>query len=563
MNFAGFLIATMLAIATTHAADVQQLIDDAISRGEKQVVIPAGEHRLDRVLRLSDVSDFTLDGTGATLIFTNLRDGGILVRDSQRLTLRGFTVDFDPLPFTQATVESVDMGKGEVRFAVHDGYPDLAPHFLTGRAHLFSPKTLGWKRDAPDIYATEAKAIDPRHGILRFSPEKKLTLAAFQPGDYVALDFRHSRGLRIEQCSDVRIEDVTFWSAPSIAVICRFMNGDNFFRYKIARGPLPPGAKIPRLMSTSADGLNYAYARKGPIIEKCDFSFMGDDSVNLHGIAFYVAREDGNVIYLLRPYPQEDFASVISPGDEVRSLSPDSFDVTSRSQVVKFGVEPKIPEEFTEMAARVWKSAAIKAGKLTVYRLELSQPLDVKAGDFVEIPSIAAPGYVIRDNHFHDHRGRALRLMSSDGLVEKNLIEDIKQSAITLGPEFTFFREAGWVRDVTIRDNVIRRSAFDPSLQLPQTYTLGAISVFHRGETPAAPRPAMKHENIRIVDNTIEDSGGPAIHIAQSRNVQVSGNTIRNPNQVTKPGAGSVYGLTTGKPIVVDASTDVTIEEKP
>jgi hypothetical protein len=564
VKFPLFLPALPLAmsLAVASAAGVQQLIDDAVGRGEKSVTLPAGEHRIDRGLRLEGLRDFVFDGGGASLVFTNLRDGGLAVTDCEGLVLRNFTVDFDPLPFTQATVESVDAQKGEITFDLHDGYPHLAPHYLGGRALVFSPSTLSWKTSTPDLYALEAKALNARRGVLRFPPEKKTTLASVAPGDYLALDFRNARGLRIERCRDVKVEGVTFWSVPSIAVICRFMDGENVFSYTITRGPLPVGAKVPRLLSTSADGLNYAYARRGPVVENCDFSFMGDDAVNLHGIAFYVARVDGNVVYLLRPYGQEAFASVVAPDDEVLGLAPDSFEVKGRSKVARFVLEDRPPEDFSALAARVWKSKAVKGGKLTVYRLELDEPLGVQAGDFLEIPAIAAPGYVIRDNHFHHHRGRGLRLMSSEGLVERNTLEDIKQAAITLGPEFTFFREAGWVRDVTVRDNTIRRVGFDPVMHLPQTYAPGAISLFHRGETPAAPRPQTRHESIRLTNNVIEETGGPAIHIAQSRDVQVAGNRISAANQAGKPGTGSVYGLSADKAIVVEHSADVTVTEE-
>lgn len=541
------------------ASGLRQLVDEAIARGETRVTIPPGEHRLDGPIRLSGLTGFTLDGPGATLVFTNLRDGGLLITDCAGLTLSGFTIDFDPLPFTQGTVEAVDPVAREVTFTLHDGYPDLAPHFLTGRAHVFSPETLSWKTSAADIYATKAEALSPRRGVLRFSPGKNEEFGSFAAGDYVVMDHRHSRGVRMERCSDVRMDDVTFWSAPSIAVIARFMGGKNVFSYKIQRGPLPPGASVPRLLSTSADGLNYAYARTGPVIENCDFSFMGDDSVNLHGIAFFVAKAEGNTAWLLRPYNEEAFASVIAAGDEVHALAAGSFDIKDRAHVVGFGVEDEPPADFSALAARTWKSVAVKGGRLTVYRLELDRPLRLEEGDFVEIPAIAAPGYVIRDNRFTHHRARALRLMSSDGLVENNVIEDIKHSAITLGAEFAFHREAGWSNDVVIRGNTLRRVGFDPALQRASAYTPGAISIFHRGETPDAPLPESRHERIRIENNVIEETGGPAIHVAFARDVTIAGNHIRDTNQVTKPGAGSLYQLTADQPVNVDFSSEVVV----
>src|SRR5690606_27176374 len=182
---------------------------DAVARGETSVVIPPGEHRLDAPIRLRGLSGFTLDGPGATLVFTTLRDGGLLITDCAELTLRGFTIDFDPLPFTQGTVASVDAEKREVIFELHDGYPDLAPHFLTGRAHVFSPETSSWKRSAPDVYATAAEALSLRRGVLRFSATKTEEFAAFAQGDFMVLDHRHSRGVRMERCRDVRVEGVT------------------------------------------------------------------------------------------------------------------------------------------------------------------------------------------------------------------------------------------------------------------------------------------------------------------------------------------------------------------
>ncbi|AHF90424.1 alpha-1,2-mannosidase [Opitutaceae bacterium TAV5] len=561
---------TMFAIAPARdELTLQQQIDRVIARGETRFVIPPGEHRLPAGLRLRNLKNFTLEAASAdapaTLIFTNLRDGGIFATDCDGLTLRGFTIDFDPLAFTQGTVESIDPKKREITFALHDGYPDLAPHFLTGRAHLFDPATLLWKTTAPDIYATSARALSPRRGILQFAanPAKNEEFNAFAVGDYIALDFRHARGIRVERARDLRIDNLTLHSIPSIAVICRFMEGDNVFNYKILPGPPPPGATLPRLLSSSADGLNYAYARTGPVIENCDFSRMGDDSVNLHGIAFYVASSsnDNRTLHLLRPYGPEAFPSVIRPGDEVRGLASDSFDVKGRSTLAAFRAEAAPPPGARELAASVWKSVAVPSGKLTSYRLDLDNPLPLSTGDFVEIPAIAAPGYIIRNNRFTQHRARALRLMSSHGIVEDNTIEDIKQSAITIGPEFTFAREAGWVEDVVIRHNTLRRVALDPALQRPSAYTPGAISVFHRGEMPSAPLPAMRHKNIRIEQNTLTHTGGPGIHVNQAQNVRIVGNTLSDTNLNTRPSASSLYKLTTGQPVAVDNSTDVTLSE--
>ena len=90
-------------------------------------------------------------------------------------------------------------------------------------------------------------------------------------------------------------QDVTFLAAPGCAYLGRYMRGDNYYRYTIKPGPPPPGATQPRLISTCADGLNIAFATKGPTIEGCHFSFMGDDSVNLHGVTFAVLEQQTDI----------------------------------------------------------------------------------------------------------------------------------------------------------------------------------------------------------------------------------------------------------------------------
>ena len=100
------------------------------------------------------------------------------------------------------------------------------------------------------------------------------------------LTLRTGSAIRMNDCENVRIEDVTFLAAPGCAYLGRYMRGDNYYRYTIKPGPPPAGATEPRLLSTCADGLNIAFATKGPTIEGCRFSFMGDDSVNLHGVTF-------------------------------------------------------------------------------------------------------------------------------------------------------------------------------------------------------------------------------------------------------------------------------------
>ena len=43
--------------------------------------------------------------------------------------------------------------------------------------------------------------------------------------------------------------------------------------------------------------------------------------------------------------------------------------------------------------------------------------------------------------------------MASHGVIERNTFRRLKMSAVTIGAEYEFWREAGWAEDVTIRNN--------------------------------------------------------------------------------------------------------------
>lgn len=558
---------------STTGFDLQAAIDEAFSLGIHQVTIPAGVHRIDSTLRLRHLNDFTLQGPdadsadGATLIFTNLQSGGISVNDCNRLTLRGFSIDFDPLPFTQGTVDAIDLKAGTLSYTVHAGYPDITPDRVSTRAYIFSPLTLDWKSTSPDIYADSATALSTRRAQLSFSPGQLWQLKTISVGDFIVQDKRHELGaIRIEPATDATLSHLTIHSAPGLAMTLRFMDGQNRFDHiTITPGPTPPGATVPRLLSTSADGFNYAYARTGPILENCDFSRMGDDSVNLHGIAFAVAdsgidRLDGPYVTLVRPYGAERFTTLLRAGDTIQALSSVNFDLIGESSIASLA-HPRTSTARQDLAlANNIFPIHQPVGKATFYRINTTTPLSLKPGDLIEIPAIDASGYIIRDNRFSRHRARALRLMSSNGLVENNIIEGIKQAPVTIGPEFVGFREAGWVRDVIIRGNTIRDSAFDPALTRTASYTPGAISVIHRGDSPSAPLPTIaRHRNITIERNTIENVGGPGIHINQAADVIIRDNHLSRTNQVTPPTANP-HGLTTSKPIEIDNSINVTVE---
>ena len=526
------------------SAMINALIRDAIASGQPRLKLPSGVIRLDRTLEIRGASRLEIDGTGTILVMTGTRQALLRIRQSSDLTLRGLTLDYDPLPFTQGTITKVN--KDLIEFTVHDGYPALSDDYNRAPAHLFTPDGRR-QPDSWDFHRFPLEIISPREGRLKLYSLPALP----SPGDQLALDRRLVDGasaVEIRNCpGPVTIEDITLLASPGLCFVGRY--GEDlvtFRRVTIKPGPPPAGATQPRLLSSNADGVNFVQYRRGPVIENCDFSRMGDDSVNLHGRLIPVIRPLSPASFLAAyKYGPGELTSTIRPGDALRLYNQGDFGLVGDATVA--AITALDSKEAVTMADIAALFTTYPKGEYTIYRVDTTGPLDVKPGQWFDIPANNCANYVIRDSYFHDHRGRGLRLMASDGLVENNRFERLTKSAISIGPELGYWREAGWVENIRITGNTLRDIGVDHSLAAPDSYVPGAIGIFVRTEKNTPPYPSGNRA-IVIENNRIENTTVAAIHGYAARDIVVRGNALINTNTVR--GAGhldaSTRLLTTG-----------------
>lgn len=544
--FALPLLAGTLAAAPV---ELQQEIAAGISSGKKEIVLTQPEYRSGRTVELKKLDGVTIDGNGARLVMTDLKHA-VRLSNCRNVTVKNLTVDYDPLPFTQGVITSVSPDSRVVEFTIDKGYPDLTGPYAVGRMHLFTADGKEWKRDAADLYG-RTEIIDARHGRFRASKPEP----AFAAGDRVALNQRKNGAFYLTGCGPVRFENITIHTCPSLGFCNRFSEGgDELINVKLARGPRPAGADAERLLSTCADGLNYAYIRRGPKLVNCDFSFMGDDSVNLHSVALPIVQLlDSNTFDTLRPYKHEEFAKVVRPGDRLRLLDPSDYSVIGEAVIRSFRPSPRKYDRETLKKFYFNRGDGLK--DWTAYEITLEPGgAPVKAGLFFDIPAIGANGFEIRDSRFHDHRGRALRIMASDGVIENNRFERIKHAAITVGAEYGYWREAGWVENIQIRNNKIRDVGCNMMLQ-PDSYANGAISVFARLEDYSG--TFKGNRNITITGNSVDTCPAAGIFLFAADGVTLKDNRLVNTAFGQKT-PGRDCGFTGLKPVWIINSANVT-----
>lgn len=529
-----------------------------------EIVIPPGTYRTPAGgIKLTGLRDVHIKADGVTLLATNPKSTALSFENCTNVTLQGLTVDYDPLPFTQGTLTSIDKQARTADFKIHTGYPDLAEKCLIKKMHVFEKTEPRWKVGAFDFYVDHIERLAPRSGRIFFR-ETESGLGCLEPGDRVAFDERTSSAVYIgSQCSQVNLKDVTLYTSPGVGVMIRFAETAGTFEHvRVVPGPKPQGATEERLLSSCADAFNAAYTRSGPILDGCEFAYMGDDSVNLHGVILPVlVWEDSRTYLSMRPQAGDTFHQLLRPGDEVRFLSEPDYRLVETAKIAEI-LKAETPTNLNWRVKknRVWPAFEKNDGA-TFYRVRLDREviLDTQ-GLFFEVPASAAPGYVIRNCYFHDHRGRGLRIMAGNGLVESNRFERIKGSAMSFGAEFAFWREAGWVNDIMVRGNTIQDVGLGAEILSLESYTLGAISVFARvlpklGKSTYYPG----NQHLSFIGNSIDGCSLGGIYVNAAQDVRIESNTIRRVNLKTAPSAGRKHSLKSGQPISAQNSESVVV----
>lgn len=294
---------------------IQRAIDAAIKiDGTVDVVLEAGKtYRL--AARTADASalligkarGLTLSGHGATIV-AHPANGVISVFDSRTVTIRDLTIDYDPLPFTQARLTEVLPDRAAVRFRIEPGYADpgvgganIYPDFknsdavfLDGAARTF---THHWAR-IREIESLGPHAFEARfYGSPGMAPFRQPTV-----GDFIVIKRQFQAGKPARDAAgrflavpwanvyvafshDVRIERVTSHAAPSMTFVASGSEGVVLDGCRVIRKP-----HTDRLIAGNSDGAHFKSLTVMPQVHDCMFEALMDDSINIR-ISSEVVRE--------------------------------------------------------------------------------------------------------------------------------------------------------------------------------------------------------------------------------------------------------------------------------
>lgn len=532
----GFLVlfSSALLCTTTQAFDLQQAINEWLETGEGEIVLPAGTHRIDETIMIEKADGLTIRGEGAHLVFTRRMDG-FNVNDSKNITLANFTIDYDPLLFSQGKIVDLEPSGRWYDVEIFEGYPngDLLNGYLQRgpKMLIMDPENLSIKENSRDqYYANSVEKLSDNLFRVRFESPTNVQ-SAVGVGDYAVLRSRGGGGaIRFNNVENSLVDNITIYGSPDMAVREDGSSANVYRGIYITPGKKPAGATVERYFSINADAFHSKRAKIGPIVENCFFELMGDDSVNIGGTMDFILGGSGKILYI-----SPKVVGFLKPEGKAQISDGENFDMKGVFEIAEV-TWIENPESWMRSTAReLWEGHHSPRNNGGVYEVQLTTEVEVNPGDIFSDLDRIGTGAIVRNNTFRGHRARGVLLKAHNSLIEGNTFESISMVAISITPEY-YWMEGPIPRNVRIRNNRFINNGLADKAHLA-TNRWGDISIFidpySRTETLEI-QGGRGITNITIENNWFEGSAFSGIMLLDTTGAVIAGNTIHNTSSISE-----------------------------
>ncbi|MBS0648640.1 MAG: hypothetical protein JSS10_05385 [Verrucomicrobia bacterium] len=338
---------------------LQDAIQKEIASGKKQIDIPSGTYYFSPNekgihLTIENLTDTLINAVGVNIICTKTTCA-IWINRCTNLTIKGLTVDYDPLPFTQGKIQSIREDKieyitseGEKKsegctshcIEIDKGYPTFSQEDIANikekeakgeglhyeifdhdkRTRLICENGkntplqnqgdyYGCHLDVePDTGATGTKStpqsvdnpivqkirIKTRY-IFQYNVENNIGVIPYSnltKQESNSYHFPHA--ICIFDSTEVKLSGVTLNASPCFGFFEFHCTNNEYNRCKSDRLDLKNDRKTlvrPRMRSLNGDGFHSISSTIGPKYLNCTAKYLGDDCVAIHGIFHIVIGE--------------------------------------------------------------------------------------------------------------------------------------------------------------------------------------------------------------------------------------------------------------------------------
>lgn len=255
---------------------------------------------------LNGANGLTIDLQGSSVIAVGVEGNAQAMASALQafnctgLTLANFSLDYDPLPFSQFTVVTPP-GPGVTVNGTTSGTAVVTtqPGFQGLSAFSSAPggSLYGFVfRDGARLYAAyrfdvSVEATTPTGGTVTLSTTPfPGGLALLQSGDVLVIAFRvpsEAAALAFFAPAGLTLQNVSIYSSGAVGVYASAASGCVFSGISVV-----PAPGTPRLVSTNADGISLGQAGPNNQIVGCTFDSVQDDSVSVNSLTLGAISND-------------------------------------------------------------------------------------------------------------------------------------------------------------------------------------------------------------------------------------------------------------------------------
>ena len=514
--------------------DFKTFITTALANGQRRIVVPPGTWYMDLrdgvPLTLRDLSDVAIIADGVNII-CNTPTQAIAVQHCENLRMSGFSIDYDPLPFTQGKIVALDTLKRmwlDVR--IYEGYrTDMIEGRLPDRFQVFDQHTHHLKKNLYTYFSGAFSKVEKRGDhLFRFYKSGFNKDACEDLHDEVVFSLPYPGKTRahtfvISRSKNVRLENITLFSGNCFGFFEMECDHNIYDHCRVTKKRNDPLRSAPRLRSNNADAFHSKFAVHGPEVTHCEFLYQGDDGIAINTSFYRVISGKANEVYV-----DSDTAAIkIKAGHRVRFVDYDGK-VLEDAKVVAVSSTGSYPQAALDSMFHLF---GMKTGnRKTVVLLTLDKAVSATTGSVVSSLDMAGAGFIVKNNKVGYTRARGILIKSSGGVIKNNTVTGCELGGIVLAPELNWL-EAGFSRDVLIQHNLVKDCMFaNSSYGIEQAAPISVVAVNAQNRIA----PAGGFMNIRIIDNTIENSPMPAIMVTSINGGEVVNNHISISREIVR-----------------------------
>ncbi len=481
-----------------------------------------GTYHILKAVEVSDKKDIKILGNFSTVIAHfdpcgKISDNNDVFRffGCSDVTVQGFCFDTDNPIGATGKVVAIDSENGTMDIKLYDEFP------VTGFEHFIGTNSFD-EMGSPD-YALATIHHELTEQEFRAPDGKKATRLVALDYDVVApqtvrlkylnnpdkqrpvklghlINFRYeiygNSVFEFTSCHRFLLKDIVIYSAASFGAKVRPRSSDFTFDNFSIR--VADGSK--KLKAANADGIHILGLYGSLTLKNCNMEGMGDDTLNIHGIAGEVYGLD----------------------TEKKSLS---FTGPDRKEFRKL---PALWACEDDEIVVYDKNTFLKKGSFKVKTVD-----NIIEATYYDLKGEIADGDVIANTKYYaavhvdgctlrNTRARGLLFQTHDILIENCYIYGMSLPAMLFSPDIRVWYEVGPCKNVEIRNNVIEYNA-----HYHNGANVGAIVFKACHDVGGNDYPAGVHEDIYIHDNIFTDNGNSGIYVSAAKNVRIEDNIFK------------------------------------